>query len=215
VNGFRCIVKKDLDFKQGDKIIFILPDYVLPTEQKWAEPYLKFASGRIRAIKLQGVYSEGLIVKLSEVSQLIDESNVSIGQDVSDVLGIKKFKSLNGKSQNDLRAKSNTLPHELPRTDEERWQRIVDKLPIGEKVMVTLKIDGQSASYGYKLPDEEKKLQEDFFATFRSLNLKIEEKNAFTEHLHRYPIEQKLKEYCKKHKVSLCLRGESYGNGQN
>jgi hypothetical protein len=49
----------------------------------------------------------------------------------------------------------------------------------------------------------------------RSLELKTDCFNSFTEHLAQYDIENKLKEYCETHNVSLCVRGESHGNGRN
>lgn len=208
VNGFRCVVKKEKNYKAGDKIVFIMPDYCLSKEQKWAEPYLKMAPERIRAIKLKGEFSEGLILSLDEVSQLLNEDQMQVGKDVSEVLGIKKFKSKK-LPMNNLLAKSSQLPYHLPKTDEERWEKILNQLPMGEKVTVTLKIDGSSCSYGYKLDEK----QDDFFVTSRSIHLKEEAKNAYTDHLHRYPIREKLKEYCQKHQVSLCFRGESYGCG--
>ena len=49
----------------------------------------------------------------------------------------------------------------------------------------------------------------------RSLELKPECLNSFTEHLTQYDIENKLRAYCQLHQVSLCVRGESCGNGRN
>jgi len=95
----------------------------------------------------------------------------------------------------------------MGKTDENRWENMVGKLPFGELVDVTLKIDGSSVTYGYKY-DEDR-----FFVTSRSQELYPEFANNYTLPLELFPIEEALKAYCKKNKISLALRGEIYGIG--
>ena len=119
-------------------------------------------------------------------------------------MGITKWESPPPK---DLQAKGN-LPFGIPKTDEENHYKF-NILPYGELCTVTRKIDGSSFSVYYKLDLEQ------FGVMSRSLELKPECLNSFTEHISQYDIENKLRDYCKKHQVSLCVRGESCGNGRN
>jgi RNA ligase (TIGR02306 family) len=101
------------------------------------------------------------------------------------------------------------LPRGLPKTDEERWQNIAD-LPFGEVCDITLKIDGSSLSvYARKLEDGSWETG----VTSRSLRLKPECDNKYTQGVAKYDILNKLLAYCQQHDVSLSLRGELYGNG--
>lgn len=68
VGGFQAVIQKEM-FSEGEKVLYIEPDNVLPTDQDWAQPYLKYAANRIRAIKIRGEWSEGLVVKLAELGQ--------------------------------------------------------------------------------------------------------------------------------------------------
>jgi hypothetical protein len=74
---------------------------------------------------------------------------------------------------------------------------------------VTRKRDGSSCSFYYN------KQTDEFGVLSRSLELKPDCNNAWTEHVAQYDVEQKLRDYCKTHNVSLCIRGESFGNGRN
>lgn len=86
-------------------------------------------------------------------------------------------------------------------------ENMAGRLPIGEKVDVTLKIDGQSWSAYYNIDTK------DFGVLGRTLEYKEECNNRYTSQIERYDIKSKLITYCEKHGVSLCIRGESYGEG--
>lgn len=200
VLGYQCVVPKDT-YKEGDLVVFIQPDTVLP-ELEWAKSYKQYAPKRVKAVKLRGEWSEGIIAPLQIIENPeLDISN--IGEDVSEELGIIKYEP---PQPNDLNAKGG-LPFNIPKTDEERWENIKHKLPIGEEVDVTLKIDGQSWSAYYKI-DEDK-----FGICGRTMDYKLDSSNNYIKNAQSYNIEYTLREFCKKHNVSICLRGESYGVG--
>lgn len=204
VLGYQCVTQRGL-YKEGDIVIYIQPDSILP-EAPWAEDYRKYSPKRIKAVKLRGEWSEGIIVskevlKDLDIDCLFVESRV--GCDVSERLDVKHYEP---PMPQDLSAKG-LLPYGIGKTDEERWENIVHKLPYGEVVDVTLKIDGQSWSAYYKLDTDE------FGVLGRTMEYKLDSLNNYTAQVARYDIENKLKNFCKKHNVSLCIRGESYGNG--
>ena len=198
VRNCQVIVPKD-KYKEGQKIVFIWPDSILP-DKPWAEFY-KAKSSRVRAIKLRSEWSFGIVETFENVGY---EGEIEIGKEISEDLGIFKYEAPPPK---DLQAKGG-LPFGIPKTDEENHYKF-DFLPYGELCTVTRKIDGSSVSHYYHLESET------FGVMSRSLELKPECNNAFTEHLKQYDIENKLKDYCIQNQISLCVRGESCGNGRN
>jgi RNA ligase (TIGR02306 family) len=60
VLGYQAVVKKG-EFQVGQKIVFVLPDTVLP-DYPWFSEYKKYCKTRIKAVKIRGVWSMGLIL---------------------------------------------------------------------------------------------------------------------------------------------------------
>lgn len=205
VLGFQCVTQKGL-YKGGENIVYIRPDALLPVE-KWTEEYRKYSPKRIKAVKLRNEWSEGIIVPFEilpqEIQDRLTADGAYIGQDVSELLGVTHWEA---PTPQDLKAKGG-LPFGIPKTDEERFENWYNRLPFGEKVDVQLKIDGQSCSYYYDLATDK------FGVLGRTLELHEIFDNNYTAHIERYDIKEKLKNFCQKENVSLCIRGESYGGG--
>jgi RNA ligase (TIGR02306 family) len=203
VLGYECITVRDR-YRVGDRVVFIQPDTVLP-DKEWAQVFKK-KSSRVRAIKLRGEWSFGIVMGLTEVDSSVDLSTVEVGTDISAHIGVFKYEP---PAPTSLDAKGN-LPYNIQKTDEERFQNLIDKLPMGERVDVTLKIDGQSATYyAHKDPSTGEWTTG---VTSRTLEIKPESNNNYTRIEKKYNIMSKLLEYCKANDVSLALRGEIYGN---
>lgn len=203
VLGYTCIVEKD-KYKVGDAVVLIQPDTVLPDES-WAEVFKK-KSNRVKAIRLRGCWSFGIVMPVAtffdDVKSVMD---FTPGTEVSHLIGVTKYEA---PQPQQLDAKGH-LPFGLGKTDEERYQNILD-LPFGEVVNATLKIDGQSATYYCR-----KDRQTGEWTTgicSRSLEMKPECSNNYTRINDKYDILNKLMSYCKARDVSLALRGEIYGN---
>lgn len=208
VLGYQCIVGRD-SFKPGQPAVLIQPDTVLPDEE-WAEMFRK-RSNRVKAIKLRGVWSFGIVMNVWDIPSLRDHLKGllipdRIGADISDLIGVTKY---DPPLPQDLSA-AGYLPTGLPKTDEERYQNLLDSLPYGQPVNVTLKIDGQSATYFCKRNPEG---QWTTGVCSRSLTIKPDTENNYTRIDKKYSIVEKLFAYCEKHNVSLALRGEIYGQG--
>lgn len=62
VLGYTCIVAKD-EFKVGDAVVLIQPDTLLP-DKPWAA-FFKKRGDRVKAMRLRGVFSFGIILPLS------------------------------------------------------------------------------------------------------------------------------------------------------
>lgn len=204
VLGYQCVTERGLH-SPGDLIVYIQPDSVLPVDAEWAESYRKYSPTRIKAVKLRGEFSEGIIVKQSQIAHLFSDAflDTDEGYEMSEVLGIKHYEP---PLPQDLSAKG-LLPLGIPKTDEERWENITVRLPFGEVVDVTLKVDGQSWSAYYDVEKDQ------FGVLGRTMEYKEDCNNRYTAQIERYDIKRKLIAFCKDHGVSLCIRGESYGEG--
>lgn len=200
VCGYDCIVPKD-KYKVGDFCILIQPDTVLP-EKQWSEFYRKMSSKRVRASKIRGEWSFGIV---EGIDLLINEYGYSgvfeAGIEVSSLMDVVKY---DPPVPQDLSAKGG-LPYQMPKTDEERYQNLDLSLFYGMTVNVTQKIDGQSFT-AYAKDGE-------FGVCGRTYEIKTESQNRYTAHISRYNLREKLLAYSTKYGVNLALRGESYGNG--
>lgn len=205
VLGFQCVTQRGL-YQGGEKVVFIRPDAVLPLEP-WAEDYRTYSPKRIKAVKLRGEWSEGIIVPFEILPVEIQEklSTVSVGEEVSEILGVTHYEPPVPTEEGSKRV----LPYDIPKTDEERWENIVSKLPYGELVDATLKVDGQSWSIFYHLENDE------FGVLGRRLEYDADSENRYSFHLFRtYPtLKEDFINFCKTVEKSLVLRGESYGSG--
>jgi RNA ligase (TIGR02306 family) len=130
----------------------------------------------------------------------------NIGKEVSYLICVTKYEATQPQQ---LDAKG-PLPFGLNKTDEERFQNFLE-LPFGEVVDVTLKVDGQSATY-YCYKDRQTGEWHTGICS-RSLEMKPECNNNYTRINKKYDILSKLLNYCSFRDVSLALRGEIYGNG--
>jgi hypothetical protein len=151
VLGYQCIVRKGAH-SVGEAIVFIQPDSVLPADREWASEVIKYTSGngRVKAVRLRGSWSMGLVMPLS-ILAAGEPRLVLDGQEVSKMLGIIAYEAPIPKN---LNAKGG-LPFGMPRTDESRWQNVRDlDTLLGNLVDVTLKVDGSSFTAYCVLPGD-------------------------------------------------------------
>jgi len=176
VGGYRSIVRKG-DFKTGDLVAYIPEQAIVPD---WLIEKLgltgKLAGSkhnRVKAIRLRGILSQGLILKLwgeplrmrnratgeiivewslvfpnadgVERSQYVEE-----GEDVTDFLGIKKWEpviptNMTGKVIN---AVGKTVKYDI-----ENWKNHPDVIREGEPVVFTEKLHGTLCCFGLHIVD--------------------------------------------------------------
>lgn len=199
--GYQLVTEKGL-YQAGDFVIYIQPDTVLPA-QPWAETYRKYSPKRVKAVRLRGEWSDGIAVPLENVG-FGDNPEWFEGRDLSDLIGVVKYEPPVPQELNAI----GHLPFGIPKTDEERWENLKEEeLQYGELADITLKVDGQSCSFYYNIEEDK------FGCLGRTLEFDTDAQNNYTAHINKLNIKDKLINYCKKHNVSLCLRGESYGQG--
>lgn len=78
--GYDCIVRTS-DFNIGDLVCYVPPDNVLPEKPEYE--FLRSKKFRVKAMKLRGVTSQGLILKAPE--------GTNVGDDVAAILGITHY----------------------------------------------------------------------------------------------------------------------------
>jgi len=194
VLGYQCIVQKG-KWKVGDFCVLIQPDTVLPNAD-WSQIY-KAKSSRVRAIKLRGEWSFGIVEDLTILPQ---QEAVELDKEVSEILGIIKYEP---PMPQDLNAVGG-LPHGIPKTDEERFQNLKIEKFYNEVVDVSLKIDGQSFTVFC--------VDGEIGVCGRTMEYNLDAKNNYTANFFDYQLKEKLKTYCEIHNVNIALRGEQYGN---
>lgn len=149
IGGWQVVSAKG-EFSLGDKAVYIEPDYMVPL----AHPLFKFldknngkTQHRLKAIKLRGEVSYGLLVKLP--SEL---SSRSVGDDVMSDLGIERY--VQPVKSNSKIGHTNSLPDALkprltvvPVFDLENLQKHPDVFTSEDVVVVTEKLDGTNVRY--------------------------------------------------------------------
>ncbi len=138
---YRVIVTKDINV--GDVVIYCEVDTILPKEN----PAFAFLEGkRIRAKKMAGVVSQGIIFPLNT----LPEGNYEIGQDIEDLLGATKWEPdiYNVKTKGGVQGMADFHPL-VPKTDETRFQNLGREIikNIGVECYITEKVDGSSFTF--------------------------------------------------------------------
>lgn len=199
--GFQCVTLRGL-YVGGEKIVYVRPDSVLPLEE-WAEGYRKYAPKRVRPVDLRGEWSKGMIVPftLFPEDKQAELEKLNVGDDVGDLLNIIHYEAEQPEDKDAIGER----PYFIGETDEVLYENIFEKLPFGELCDVTLKVDGASNSFFYKIEDDR------FGILGRRLEYAADAQNNYVANVERYDIKNKLIAFCKQHNTSLCIRGESYG----
>jgi RNA ligase (TIGR02306 family) len=148
VLGWQVVVKKGVH-KQGDKVVFITIDTIVPRYQ-WSEFLVDQKNPdkpiRIKNIKLRGEYSSGLVIPLSEFPKQFTDT-VVVGENLTELLGVTKYikeipANLSGETLSDFPT------HIISKTDEDNGLNdptLVDKVINQDPyITVTQKLDGSS-----------------------------------------------------------------------
>ena len=199
VLGWELVVKKT-EFQVGDRCVYFELDSVLPIAP-WND-HLRKEPGkplRIKTIRLRGQLSQGLALPIT----LLPEGNYEVGQDVTELVGVKKYEpvippELAGQVRGNF-------PVFLHKTDEIRLQSVPEVLTEavakGMNLIGTLKMDGTSFT-AYRR-------DADFGVCSRNLDLTETETNAHWKLARKL----KLEEILRSEPVNLAIQGEMVGPG--
>ena len=231
VLGWSVIVKKD-EFNIGDKCIYIEIDSLLPEKPEFE--FLRNKKFRIKTMKLGNTYSQGIVFPLSILPQ---NKTYQIGDDVTDILGIKKY---DPQAEEELKLNKTTkeikkypqflmrwswfrklvlpskrqqrgFPMQISKTDEVRIQTIPEVLKNKEPTIVTEKIDGQSLSaLLVKNKTWYGKTKYEFILCSRNLRLWTKDNSNYWQMAKKYNLEKTLKNMIGDNEW-VAIQGECYG----
>lgn len=175
VDGWKVVVKRG-EFTIGDLAVYVEIDSFLPeSDERFAflmrSGVRTFEGARghvLRTIKLRGTLSQGLLLPLSTLGSTPDL--ITIGADVTDQLGIKKWEreipaALAGLMKGDF-------PSWIRKTDQERAQNLEAEIfgDLEAEYEITTKLDGSSMTAYIK--------DGEVGVCSRNLELKITAENA-------------------------------------
>lgn len=84
VDGWEVVVKKD-EFQIGENVVYIEIDSIVPEREEFE--FLRERKFRVRTIRLRKQISQGLILSMS----ILPHRRFGVGDDVTNILGIKKY----------------------------------------------------------------------------------------------------------------------------
>lgn len=195
------------DFHEGDLAIYIPVDAVVPDTTDWA--FLD--KRRIKAKKLRGVFSMGMLANLSLATKGLGfEDTLHPGDDCAEALGITKYEPEMATPRGRALSKTDGLQVPAP-TCFKALPGVYDIEPFrkygnhwfkpGELVVVTEKIHGQNASF---VSDGE-----NLYIKSRTRWLK-DEGSTWSRIADRFNLKEKLKDY-----PGIVFFGEAYGNNSD
>ncbi len=231
VDGWSVVCQKGIH-KVGDTVLYFELDSFLPESDKRFESFMKFGTRtfdgvlghRIKTVRLKGVYSQGIIMPLSEFPE-IDPEAYNYETDYSEAIGIVKWEAPQerGEGMGYQGDKKGDFPWFIRKSDQERIQNLYGKLSrthLDEEFVGTLKMDGSSITvyfvegdkydnkgFGYcsrnqelKIPD----LEEDY---------KLEEQGKFFQGAVKSDLFTKSKQLHEMFGSYYAIQGELVGAG--
>ncbi|MBP5622381.1 MAG: hypothetical protein J6X44_10235 [Thermoguttaceae bacterium] len=209
--GWQCVVNKG-QFQPGDLCVYFEIDSFLPIRPEFeflrASSYKKtdlMGEGfRLRTMKFRGELSQGLALPTSAFSEL--SSDVKIGDDVTDALGVRKW---------EIEERATTggtvvgqLPRDVPHTDETRVQAAPELLEEfrNRKYYISTKMDGSSHSISID--------ENGFHVTGHNYEYKDDGASSFYNFVKERDYRAAMEKYMDENGVkTLAIQGEYCGPG--
>lgn len=180
IKGWSVVCQKGIH-TVGDTVLYFELDSFLPESDKRFESFMKFGTRtfdgvvghRIKTVRLKGVYSQGIIIPLSEFPEITSfEEDV----DYSEVIGVVKWEAPQerGEGMGYQGDKKGDFPWFIRKSDQERIQNLYGKLTRthrDKEFVGTLKMDGSSITVGYVVG--ERYDNKEFFYCSRNQELKM------------------------------------------
>ncbi len=204
IGGWLSIAQKG-EFSLGEEVVFIEIDSHLPLWECFdflKDRCLKFDGYYIRTLKLRGIYSQGLVIKESQLSHSFEELKNQT-QHIDDVRA--KFQADNMQTN-----PGGSFPSWIFKTDEIRIQNLTAPfIDLKKPLFITEKIDGTSATYFIDINNGE------FGLAGRNTRLSSEQNNAsvYLEMALKYNIENYLRKMQERTEQPVWLQGEIVGPG--
>lgn len=232
IDGWECVVKKG-EFKEGDTCIYFEIDSILPDHKVFE--FMRERKFKVKTAKFRKQISQGLVMPTDILKEFANpKHNINIGDDVTDLIGVKKHDPFAIREQQmRINKKKNNIvdkymlqftwyrsmryklfgkgkfnfPDFIPKTDEERIQNIphVLKQRNGRTAYIMEKIDGMSASYAVKRDGIFNRKK--FYVCSRNLWLWKPDKREWWQIANNFDIKNKLAYY----NYRYAIQGEIIG----
>jgi RNA ligase (TIGR02306 family) len=187
VGLYRAVVARGV-YRTGDAAVYIPEQAVLPTELVeelgLTGRLAGKASNRVKAVRLRGELSQGLVCRPSALADVDLAKAADEGTDFAEVLGITKWvppvpTTMNG----DVEA----APDLLPWVDVENIQRYPDIFEAGEPVVLTEKLHGTACLMTYVAGDERLYVSSKGYGA-KGLALKEDPRNLYWRAIRTYDV---------------------------
>lgn len=206
VLGWQCVANKD-QFSIGDKCVYMEVDSFLPVCERFEflrassfkENEIMGAGFRLKTMKFKGQISQGLVQPL----EILPEGKYEIGDDVTELLGIRKWE-IEERVSNDGTVIAE-FPSEISKTDELRVQsypELIEEFKAVNGYYISTKMDGCSVTM-YKRGEH-------FGVCGRNYEYADDDKCAMWKYAHKHRIEERLKE---NNLDNIAIQGEFCGPG--
>ena len=206
VLGWQCVANKD-QFSIGDKCVYMEVDSFLPVCERFEflrassfkENEIMGAGFRLKTMKFRGQISQGLVQPL----EILPEGEYEIGDDVTELLGIRKWE-IEERVSNDGTVIAE-FPSEISKTDELRVQsypELIEEFKSVKGYYISTKMDGCSVTM-YKRGEH-------FGVCGRNYEYADDDKCAMWKYAHKHKIEERLKE---NNLDNIAIQGEFCGPG--
>ena len=164
IGDYYSIIQKD-SMKTGDLAVYIPEASILPEDliqELGLENRLKGkAKNRVKAVRLRGVVSQGLVYPVSG-NGTVKGRRVALGEDIRDILGIKKYEPpIPTNMSGDLEPMEGLLNFDI-----ENVKKYPHVFRSGEAVVITEKLHGSWTCFGWS------KVAKRYFATSKGYSAK-------------------------------------------
>ena len=206
IYSFPCIVKRG-EIQVADKAVYFPVEACLPDKPlfsfMWKGKENPTDKNRtIRALRLRGVFSMGLVMSLNKLAEAYPEINfneLQVGQNVAELLGVTKYEEpepicMNGDNES-------TPEWFIKYTDIQNLRKYNDLFIPGEGVVITEKIHGCCSRYIYR--------DNKFYIGSHNNTKKLGGNDVWNVVAKKLNLEEMCKEY-----QDLIFFGEVYGQVQ-
>jgi len=162
VYGYDVVTGRD-EYKPGDSAVYFPVDSILPQELEdyiFANTKMKLSKNRVRAVRIRGCVSQGLLVDLPEIevylamTEPLLRKDLKLGTDLTDVLGVTKHdpdKDKPAAMRGDQKKKRDTNPAFKKYYQIQYLLKYDTAFQPGDDVFLTEKIHGTNFRCGWVL----------------------------------------------------------------
>jgi len=193
IYDYPVIFNDENSYQEGDLVAYIPVDAVVPMTEEWSFLGDNPKNHRIRAKKLRGIFSMGLLVPAPPGSKE--------GDDVTEQLGIIKYEPPPQSYSNEREKDPGFAPKY---TDIQNYRRYPHVIPDGAEIIATEKLHGCNAMYCWV--GEEGQFEPRLYARSHREYKKPNPDNLWWRAAAQNGLEEKLQQL-----PGLCIFGEVFG----